>query len=532
MVSRFRLLAVVAVACGLAAAVAHAMPSEQGVDKAAFMKALNGPDSFAAGKMIGSLNPDIKSDYDLLKVVLAQGNWFYRTEASKVLAKTGNSKNQQDMLESLTEKGEKNAMVRQGMAIAVAKMNDRSLYPRLFDALNDKDPRVRREVANVLRINKDKGSIEALIARWKNHEKDPIVINYIRATLEDITKRFMGADPVDWFNWWEAVKDRFEVGSSDEEALKKAEEEGKKLTDGGTTVRDVELTFSSRGIGAPVIVLPEYGFSKDFSVPFFYEIEKAAKLYYMALPKITSFKGLKQIAGRNYYPIDQLVDAFDEFRKNTKSEKIAIIASGLNTWIAMKFASKYPQRVLCMVLIDPISSDEEIGKGLDRIIKKGQDTGDIELWHWALTQRFNPQSGGSSHDEFHKEKNLPVPEGEQSGISRKGFASYFAEQQDAFVDYLYGIHLDWPGDCAIPDFNLTKEPKVQIPVLICRGKHALRSSEVDTAAIAKFYGAQVAVFERSGSLPMVEDPEKLNKTVVAFLSRFAKKATKSDRDGK
>jgi HEAT repeat protein len=48
-----------------------------------------------------------------------------------------------------------------------AKSNDRDKDPELYKALADKDARVRREVANVLKINKDKRSIEALIARWK-----------------------------------------------------------------------------------------------------------------------------------------------------------------------------------------------------------------------------------------------------------------------------------------------------------------------------------------------------------------------------
>src|SRR5688500_14048638 len=166
--SRLTALSAITLAVAFAAALAHAAPADdKPMDKAAFMRAFQGPDSHAAGKKIGELNPDIKGDYEILKLVLGCNNWFYRSEAVKKLARTGNSKHQQDMLESLTEKGEKNPMVRQGMAIAVAKMNDRTLYPRLFEALNDKDPRVRREVANALRINKDKGSIEALIARWK-----------------------------------------------------------------------------------------------------------------------------------------------------------------------------------------------------------------------------------------------------------------------------------------------------------------------------------------------------------------------------
>lgn len=507
----------------VALCAAAALAADKGANKAEFLKAFAGPDTHKGAKAIEALNPDVKSDYELLKLVLEKGHWFYRGVAATVLAKTGNPDHVKDMVESLTEKGERNPYVRQGMAIAIAKMNDRTLYPELFKALADKDSRVRREVANVLKINKDKGSIEALISRWKE-EEDPTVVNYIRATLEDITKRYLGPNQVDWYNWWLAVRDTFEVGSTDEEAAKKAEEDGKKLSSGSTETREVEVTFVSRGIGAPVIVLPHYGHSKDMMIPFFIEVEKFAKVFYMDLPKVSSFKNLKQIGGKNVYPIDQFVDALEEFRKTTKASRVTVMACGFNAWVAFRYATKYPKSLAALVLIAPNSSDTEYGKATDRLIQQGQKTGDIEMEHVGHSRRFNTQTGESLHEIHHKTKNIPVPEGEPQALDRKDFTLFFADQQDSLIDQLYPVHHNPVGEVAFGEYTCFKEPKgLAVPMLVCSGKRSIFSSESDCAQIAKHYGAQIVSFDRSADLPMIEEPDKFTKALKAFLLKYVGK---------
>jgi pimeloyl-ACP methyl ester carboxylesterase len=516
---------------GLSIPLAAVLAAEdKPANKGEFLKAFAGPDSYQAALAVQKLNPDLKADYDLLKFVLEKGSWYLRAQAVNVLAKTGNDKNQKDMLECLTEKGSKDPFVRQGMAAAIAKMNDRTLYPELFKALSDKDPRVRREAAYVLRINKDKGSIEALIARWKE-EKDPLVINYIRATLEDITKRFLGPNQVDWYNWWIAVKDSFEVGSTDEEAAKKAEEEGKKLSVGQTTTRDVDVEFVSRGIGMPIIVLPHYGQSKELMIPFFIEVEKFAKVAYMDIPMISSFKNVKAGAGGiPYYPIDPLVEAFEKFRETTKFDKMAILACGMDSWIAMRYATKYPKHVAALIFVSPISSEAEYGHATDRIKSQGQKSGDLELEHFGLTRTVEGGSGENTHDKYHKDKKLAVPEGEPEAIDRKEFTIYFADQNDSLLDQLYPVSHHHPGSVLIPPFKVSAEPKTGVPAIVLSGKHAIYTSEGDCAQISKYYGCPMVSFDRSADLPFIEEPEKFSKTVKEFLLKYVPKPEKKEKE--
>lgn len=525
-----RLLPLLLVVLGISLAAALAA-DDKPANKGEFMRDFTGPDSHKAGAAVAKLNPDLQSDYDLLKLVLEKGSWYLRAQAINALAKTLNDKNQKNMLECLTEKGSKDPLVRQGMAAAIAKMNDRTLYPELFKSLDDKDARVRRETAFVLRINKDKGSIEALIKRWKI-ERDPLVANHIRNTLEDITKRYMGPNPVDWENWWLGVKDTFEVGSTDEEAAKKAEEDGKKLSTGSTQTRDVDMEFVSRGIGMPIIVLPQYGQSKELMIPFFIEVEKIAKVAYMDIPKISSFKNVKAgPGGIPYYPIDPLVEAFEKFRETTKFDKMAIMACGMDSWIAMKYAIKYPRHTAALIFISPISSEAEYGHATDRMRSQGQKSGDIELDHLGLTRSVNGQTGENTHDVYHKEKKLPVPEGENEAIDRKAFTIYFADQFDLLLDQLYPISHNHPGSVLIPNFKVFAEKeRPPVPVLVLSGKRAMYASEGDCAAIAKYYNCPQVSFDRSADLPFIEEPEKFSKTVKEFLLKYVPKPDKKKEE--
>ena len=124
-------------------------------------------------------------------------------------------------------------------------------------------------------------------------------------------------------------------GDSDEEAKKEAEDLGRKLKKRRTSVAGVTFTSSERGSGdgVPILILPHYSISKDVMLPFLSELEKNHKLFYIDLPPISSFKGL-ETAGKSkipYYPIDQLVEAFEGLREETDQEQFALLSCGMNS---------------------------------------------------------------------------------------------------------------------------------------------------------------------------------------------------------
>lgn len=498
---------------------------DEGLSSAEFKALLANPDSHVRHQGFLKLNGDDKKQLSRLLDILKSGNWYDREAAIVALARTANAESLAEMAKAIEK--DKNYLVRQGLCIAFAKMNDEDYYPHIFAALEDKDPRVRREAAYSLRINRKKDSITALVERWQK-EDDPVVSTFIRATLEDITRRYHGPDPVAWKDWWDAEGDSFVVGSTDEEAERLAELEGNKMKTERTVTRNVTLETQSRGHGAPLLVIPPYGYSKEIIVPFLTKLEQSNKIYYIDLPEISSFTGLDSIAGVNYYPIDKLVEAFEQLRKDTGEERFAIMAWEMNSWIALRYAAQFPQSVSHVVLVTPISSNDEYGKATERMIKKGKAVNDREMWHFALTRSFNTTTGESSLEMHYKEalekRQHPgcpssAPDGEGPALDRRSWAMMFANEQDSLLSLLYPVKDRILGSVAIPDFSCFKEPRPPVRMLFIAGQYSLYSSVEDVQEMGKHYGASVLVYKGSSCMPHAEESERFNDDLEKFLSK-------------
>ncbi len=500
-------------------------------NKNEFLATLNGPDSTEAALAIKKLDPDDREDYGLLKLVLAKGSWYLRSAAADTLARTSSPILLKEMTTHLSEQ-ESNPLIREGMATAIGRARNTSFIPNLEKALADKDWRVRREAAYCLRDTTEKSAVDILIARWKN-ERNPLVASYIRRTLEDVTKYYLGPNQAAWASWWSKAHDTVNLAAPDEDAIKvateaakKAEEDGKKTVELTTVSPDVDMIHDDVGIGVPVLVLPEYGYSKELMKPFFMEVEKTAKCEYVELPKITEFRNLEEKGGKPYYPIDKLVDAFEESRKAAKADKIAIVACGFNSWIAMRYATRFPKHVVGLIFISPSSSEAKERESVDRIQRKGKADQDTELLHFGMSMNYDTQRRMTEHEIFHMDRNLPVPAGEDEALDRKEFSLRFADQQDSMLDELYGIHARPLGDCLVPDFKVLNEEVPPVPVLVIEGRQSIYTGEGDVQAVTSHYGAALVTFDNSADCPFIEEPEKFSTTVVGFLRKYLGAAKK------
>jgi pimeloyl-ACP methyl ester carboxylesterase len=511
-----------------------AIAEEEPADKE-IKEALASPDSLIRHNVWKRLNPESDTQYKLLLQILQRFPWYDREGAILALAKAATQKTLAKMFKDV--KAHSSSGVRQGLAVALCKMDDPLYYKDLFERLKDKSAFVRRAVVYGLGITKKSPEkVQALIDAFQK-EKDPVVRSFFVNALNDQTQAFQGPDPKAWFIWWEEAKaDKdYQLGKTDEDALRKAEELGHKLkarstisVTGGVTLQTEER---GRGIAVPILILPEYGHSKEVMLPFLAELEETHKLFYIDLPEVSSFKDLKVVSDARipYYPIDQLVEAFEDLRKATGQERFAIMACGLNCWIAMRYASLHPESVSHLVLVGPISSTLAYGKATDRMEQQGKATGDRELWHLALTRRFDGRTGESNHDKYHKDQKEPVPEGEGAALDRRNWSLYFRDDGDNVLGVLYPKKSRWLGNVAIPDFKVFGEPKPGIPTVVICGRSSLLSSVDDCKAIADHYGGLFYIYESSSMMPFCEESEIFNKHMSLLLRERAssKKKQKS-----
>lgn len=502
--------------------------------KAEIRAALNSPDSHVRHNTWKRLNPEDSYHYKVLLAILEKLSWHDRSAAVEALTKASSEKTLKRMTRSALK--DNHPFVRQGLCEALALMKDPRYYPTLYEAVNDKHPYVRRMVVYYLGLVNREANVDVLVELFQK-EKNPVVRTFIEASLNQITQAYQGPHPAMWQLWWDRAKadPDFQLGKTDEEALRKAEELGRKLKENSTRVAGVDLDTSERGTGSPILILPHYGYSKNTMLPFLSELEKNHKLIYMDLPPIKSFKGLRTVSAKKivYYPIDRLVKAFEALRRKTGETHFAIMACGMSSWIAMRYAKLYPKSVAAMIFVAPISSVDEYGDATGRLERTGKAQNDREMHYFALSRSFDRETGESTLDKYHRENDIPKTPGESAAISRRKWSLYFMEERDGMLAMLYPrAHDRGAASVAIPPFDLKKEekPASRVPTLVISGGRDLVSSRGDGKFIADYYGGKHVVFPRSACMPFAEESPKFNDVVGGFLKRFAKRKPKTSED--
>ncbi|MEZ6187521.1 MAG: hypothetical protein R3F62_21245 [Planctomycetota bacterium] len=484
------------------------------------------PNSWERIELIKSLDPSDKDQLDLLTdFVLARGEWFYREAAIDVLAGV----HDEDVIKRL-ERLSKKEIVAEAVCLAFGKSGSKDRIPFLVEQLDNKKWKVKRAAAIALGQIPDKRGVEALISAWENEDMFMVWV-HILESLERVTREKNLDTPEKWRGWWDAVKANWEppTGEVDEESLGGGEINK-------TKVRGTNLDYRSRGKGLPLLVLPEYGYEKDYLETYLRELEDNNLILYMALPGANDFTDppLKpEVAGLPYYPIDRIVEAFEGLHEQlVKDGKIedkpfALMAHGMTCWIAMKFAEKHPRLVRKMILISPVSGNKAWGDGRDRTEAEGNKRGDIEMEHYAQSQLI--ENGAPRYK--------AADEREEYALQRKGHTLMFADHRDLEIGRILGPIsekiVDTPqgkarsvnfkafrpmGGVLIPEFSLFKLNRTRTPTLIFYGPNSLRTSGDDCAAIQKHYGtAGVVTFKRSSRMPFIEENEEFVEKVNKFL---------------
>ena len=162
---------------------------EEGVSKAEISKALRTPNSLIRHDTWTKMNPEEKSQFSMLVKIMAKMPWFDRDGTIKALATAASDEVLEKMINGL--KKNKDRAVRQGMAVALAKMDDPIFYKHLYEALDDKDPTVRRVVVHSLRVHKKPEAVDALVKRFQK-EDDPVVKTFLESSLNELTQAYRG----------------------------------------------------------------------------------------------------------------------------------------------------------------------------------------------------------------------------------------------------------------------------------------------------------------------------------------------------
>jgi pimeloyl-ACP methyl ester carboxylesterase len=320
--------------------------------------------------------------------------------------------------------------------------------------------------------------------------------------LEEITGEVQfGNDADQWRAYWERNKDKAlpnKVNRFDQ-------------ADFGD-VKDMEFndTFARRGTGPLVIALPFVNKSTVYYLPYLSQW-LFVKWFFVNLPPIKSFPDVKYNShGDPIYPVDKLVDAFEDIRKKQNQEKLILAAHGFTCWVAAKYAQKYPNCVQGLILIDPYAEDDTFSKAID----SAKRSGDPDQEFWAKVSSYEVKAATTL-------------EQEQYGYV---MATYFLggkNRDDIEVGILQrvwrdpnGTGVQVGGDGA--DFDIRGEDTSRIPALIFLPgeKNELKAFD-DLGRLQRFYPRNVIVKggDKFGYLPFMEQPEMFEDGLRQFIDK-------------
>jgi len=403
-------------------------------------------------------------------------------------------------------------------------------------ALADKSPRVRRAAITGMTVYPDHTSIPLLIENLKKLEKQKSknLREWVltRGALETLTGQYFRDIVEDWSRWWDIEKNKFTIEKRVEESSGESEGSGRTVVVRKEGV-EVKVNMKVAGVegGYPLLVLPWRGYEVDYFRPFFHGVEEICRTYYVRMPAIEDYKGLAREEKSNFvqYPTDTLATALVDLMQQTGLSKFALLAHGPDAGhLSMLLASKHPDRVSHLILINPRSGGDVVGRIVEGIRREGMRLGNKELVK-ASDAFFIMEDG--------KPKYQASDDAEAGGMSRALHHNLFfadaTEPETGEVQYLYGL----PGGASVLiDDKWTARKIIQgksaeIPTLILSGEKALWTPVSDQAKVASlFKRASQVKMAASADTPFVSETGLFTKSVEDFLRPALAAQQKKDKE--
>jgi pimeloyl-ACP methyl ester carboxylesterase len=433
--------------------------------------------------------------------LLNSKDWMIRKKASERLSKILTPELRKKMLVYAKDK---DVQVREGIYLALAFGHDPTLdVPYILDGLSDPAWEVRRLACFAAGQQRVREAVDKMIGMIHSVDRDgtvlqegethPRVRGLLLFNLEEITGKNFFGDVAQWKDYWEKNKDRtlppvkrFDVG------------------DFGDIKLEFNETFARRGTGPLVIALPDVNKNTTYYMPYFNQW-LFVKWLFINMPPVRSFPNVEiNEHGDPIYPVGILVDAFEEKRKKENVEKTALLTHGWTSWVAAKYAEKYPDKISGLILLEPYASDDTYGEHIDA----AKRSGDPDAEFWAKVSSYEIKIANQL-------------EGEK--YAWYVYNAWIQDQSDIEIALLEKIwQIDGASSIAIPEFDIRGENTSNIPVLMFFSEEKNHLTGFgDIKRLQKNYPKNIVVkLRKSARLPFMEEPDKFEEALRMFVDKF------------
>ncbi len=283
------------------------------------------------------------------------------------------------------------------------------------------------------------------------------------------------------------------------------------------TVNGKRIWYRKEGQGAPLLLIPGGpGASHTYLWPHLSSLSKEFSVIYYD----PYGRGQSVVAGDTVeYTFMRDVDEIEGLRRALHLPKINIYAHSYGAMVAQAYALKYPDSVSHLIMISPFHSGEAWQKG-------NNDTWNEQLRNqipetWSRLQEIRSQGHLSCEEEYQRvQDEIPMTPSYYYDPSKRTRSGLLEVSEDVYCQ-LAGPDADvvLGGDMASLDFR-PKLRDIKAPTLILAGRW-------DRVAIPRFTTqykdlmpqARFVMFEKSGHLPFIEEPDEHDAVVTEFLKK-------------
>ena len=279
---------------------------------------------------------------------------------------------------------------------------------------------------------------------------------------------------------------------------------------------NVELeghSFSSpqpRPVDMEVLILPDLGASDLYWYPYIFQINKTFKCTFVKLPDCSRMKDIEWMKNRDgsdnrtayYYPLAQLVETFEERRKQSKQKKVGLIAHGVSGWIALEYLRLHPDSVAFAVIIGTWSGEtsREVARNACEQSK------DDAYKNYGKDLVYDPE-GRIGSLSLNDEERFWAGTG---GIKRR-WADPKALEPIFYAQPQWRVMPEGNARILVPQYNfetaMKGSKKIGVPTLFIHGIKDPMYVENDEGDYKKGFAKMTwAMFENSAATPWAEEP--------------------------
>ncbi|MCB9933439.1 MAG: alpha/beta hydrolase [Planctomycetes bacterium] len=308
---------------------------------------------------------------------------------------------------------------------------------------------------------------------------------------------------------------------------------------------DVELeghSFSRptpRPVEMEVLILPNLYTSDLYWYPYIFEINKTFKCTFVKLPDCSKMKDLEWLKNRDgtinragyYYPLTQLVEAFEERRAQSKQKKIGLVAHGISGWVALEYLRLHPESVAFAVIISTWSGRTSFLEGCNAL----QNTKDDAFKWYAESLKYD-ESGRTGQTSMNKEQLFWA----STGDYKRRWADPKALEPIFYSLDPWKVKPEGSARIFVPErYEFESQRKIDVPTLFIHGAKDPSFISKDQSDYKKgFTNMTWAVFENSSQTPWAEEPIRFfsewetllekNKIIEKLKEEAAKEAEKGN----